>query len=180
MKTASLFIVVLFGSGFLFCRARELPTYGRYQPLHSHQSVLNRDGQAGYHPIKASDRVNLPGLRPNSAELLQRTLAQRYSRSLGKSPEAISRKAVPKIFSDSPSFARARGIYAELRFVQMHPHIGLVGARNASQNDAYSRPVDRKAPIGYQIKTRSGGPTAYASAMISDHPGLRTIWTDDH
>jgi hypothetical protein len=180
MKSASLIIVVLFGFSLVDSRALEPTSYGRYQPLRSYQSAPNQGSHVGYHPIKAADRVTLPGLRPNSAELLQRTLAQRYSQSLGNSPEAISQKAVPKIFSDSPSFARARGIYAEFRYVQQNPHVGLVKTRNASQNDGYSRPIGQRAPTNYQFKTLGGGPAAYARDMIKDHRAHLFVIPDDH
>lgn len=148
----------------------------RYQPV----GIGVASGKTAYHPIKPSDRVVLPGLRPASAELMARTCRERYPRSLGKSVDLIANKAIPKILSEDGAFARARGIYAELRYVQSNPDFGLVAKRNASQHDLYSRPVGQKAPLMVQVKTLSGGPEAYGRAMVKDYRARYFVVPDDH
>lgn len=125
----------------------------RYQTLGETSAAVVEE----YHTIKEADRVILPGLRPSSAELLMLTLEKRYRRTLGgKSPDDIAKKGVPKIFSDGPSFARARGIYAEFWYAERHPEAGLVSKQNATQNDLYTRPKSQKPPVGIQVKTLTG------------------------
>lgn len=180
MKNSFFYLLILAGFSPVICFGLEPSLPGRYHPIGLLESPLSQAAARGYHPIKASDRVFLPGLRPQSAELLQQTLSERYPRTVGGSPVAIANKAVPKIFSDSRSFAQTRGIYAERWFVHRNPHIGLVGTRNASQLDAYSRIIGRKAPVGYQIKTLSGGPADYARSMVADHRARWFVIPDDH
>ena len=150
-----------------------------YRPLGQAGASGILSSVEGYHPIKAADRVFLPGLRPPEAELLQQTLQQRYRRSLAKTPELLTRRAVPRIFADGPAFARARGIYAERWYANHNPQAGMVSSRNATQYDLYTRPLHQKPPVGIQIKSLSGGPTAYARAMESDSRG-RFVIPDDH
>ena len=110
MKNSFFYLLILAGFSPVICFGLEPSLPGRYHPIGLLESPLSQAAARGYHPIKASDRVFLPGLRPQSAELLQQTLSERYPRTVGGSPVAIANKAVPKIFSDSRSFAQTRGI----------------------------------------------------------------------
>lgn len=151
----------------------------RYHPFGATSSLSTSLADGAFHSIKSEDRVFLPGLRSRPAELLQLTLEQRYGRTLASEPGRLRNQAVPKIFSDGPSFARARGIYAEFWYVNQNPHIGFIRSRNDPQYDAYTRPRSQRK-IGIQIKTLSGGPAAYASAMLKDHDAPQFVIPNDH
>lgn len=165
--------------GLLVIGLKPLLAFTEYRPL---GGISGSNLSVGdYHPVRESDLVKLPGLRPPEAELLKRTLEQRYRRSLAATPNGIARRAVPKIFRDGPSFARARGIYAELRYAQNNPFIGKVYKANAEHHDLYLRPRWQRPPFGIQVKTHgNANPQQYASDMVKDHRARWFVIPDDH
>ncbi len=137
--------------------------------------------RATFHPVKASNRPTLPGLRPVELELLEDILSKKMPNKVGASHQKAHAKIIRMAFRNPSERGQLLGTFAEALFLEKNPHWGSVPKTNAPQNDVYTRIQGRRPPYNGQLKVhKSDNPAVYANDMKKDYGANEFRIPDDH
>lgn len=178
---------VLFGCMTPLCAQTPL-----YLPLSKWQSHLTSWESTLAVSEASSARVSgqpvLPGLRPQSVELLQDALLRKHPRLL-RNDQQLARQLILRRYtgkggswqSRNNGRNQLRGAIAEAMFLERNPDWKYVLKPNAPQHDVYRHVLGRRPPLNGQVKFHvSGDPGIYAQDMLADFQAHRFFVPDDH